>query len=468
MSQQIENNIDKRMERFRLLLDKSGFDYKQYQYDGVAWCINSELSGKKGGIIADEMGLGKTITMIGTMVCNFLKKTIIVLPPVLIQQWQKEIFRLTGHKCLVYYGSNKKLITNEALEKAIIVLTSYGSLLAKDCVLLKFYWGRAIFDEAHHLRNEKTKRFQTCLQLRAGVRWLVTGTPVQNKAADFKSLCRMANMSELGTNILRRTKSGVGINLPPLVANLCIIKWKSASEMLLSEEIHALLPNQSGVSSEKRKQLAEIWDDKGRSGGQLVAMVRAKQSCILPELMRKNIESFVKRGYISQKYLDGLNDSSKLDAVVKLLLERKDNGKGKIVFCHYRKEIDMLMQRLSSSGINKIVFYDGRNSGKKGLKLLTEPADVLLIQIQTGCEGLNLQEHFSEIYFVSPHWNPSVEDQAIARCYRIGQQQSVKVFKFEMAAFKKEMYEDITPITIETYINIKQDFKRQIGKEILE
>jgi SNF2 family DNA or RNA helicase len=466
MSDQFNLLVTQRMKRFQLLLDKSGFDYKQYQYDGVEWCIRNELSGKKGGFIADEMGLGKTITMIGTMFCNFLKKTIIVVPPVLIQQWQKEIFRVTGHSCLVYYGAQKKLITAEQLDKAVIVLTSYGSLLVKDCVLLRMCWSRAIFDEAHHLRNEKTKRFRTLLQLRAGVRWLVTGTPIQNKAADFSSLCRMANIqngSIISDYILRRKKSDVGINLPPLVANPRIIKWKSSSEMLLSEEIHALIPNQSGVSADKRKKLAETWGE----GGQLVAMVRAKQSCIMPELMRHNIESFIRKGYISEKYLDGLNGSSKLDAVVDLLLERKDNCKGKIVFCHYRKEIDMLLERLLNAGIKKIVCYDGRNSGKKGLKLLTEPADVLLIQIQTGCEGLNLQEHFSEIYFVSPHWNPSVEDQAVARCYRIGQQKSVNVFKFEMASFDKEWDQDVDPITIETYINGIQDFKRQIGKEIL-
>ena len=471
MSDQI---INQRMERFQLLLNKSGFEFKQYQYDGVEWCIRNEiLKGKKGGFIADEMGLGKTITMIGTMFCNFVKKTLIVVPPVLIQQWHKEILRVTGHDCLVYYGLNKKNITTEKLDHAVIVLTSYGTLLTKDCVLLQRYWNRVIYDEAHHLRNEKTKRFRICSSLRAQIRWLVTGTPVQNKAADFKSLCRLANIkndASISDFILRRKKSEVGINLPPLVAKPCIIKWNSQTEMKLSEEIHALMPNQSGVSSEKRKKLADTWGE----GGLLVAMVRAKQSCIMPDLMRNNIEAFIRQGYLSENYLDGLKGSSKLDAVVKLLVERKDNQKGKIVFCHYRKEIDMLMNRLLEEGIKKVVSYDGRNSGKKGLALLSEPADILLIQIQTGCEGLNLQEHFSEIYFVSPHWNPSVEDQAVARCYRIGQQKSVNVFKFEMSGFKKkkslELIEDgleeEDAITIETYINNVQDSKRQISNEI--
>ena len=46
--------------------------------------------------------------------------------------------------------------------------------------------------------------------------------------------------------------------------------------------------------------------------------------------------------------------------------------------------------------------------------------DVLIMQIMSGCEGLNLQE-YNQIYFTSPHWNPAVEDQAVARAHRIGQ-----------------------------------------------
>ena len=57
---------------------------------------------------------------------------------------------------------------------------------------------------------------------------------------------------------------------------------------------------------------------------------------------------------------------------------------------------------------------------------------ILILQIRAGCEGLNLQNEFSDVYFVSPNWNPTLEDQAIARCHRIGQQKEVSVFRFYM------------------------------------
>jgi SNF2 family DNA or RNA helicase len=168
-----------------------------------------------------------------------------------------------------------------------------------------------------------------------------------------------------------------------------------------------------------------------------------------------------------------------LDAVVKCIIERKDNGNGKIIFCHFRDEIDLIASRLIASGLKKVVTYDGRNSNtKKGLQLLTEAADAIILQIQTGCEGLNLQEHFSEIYFVSPHWNPCVEDQAVARCHRIGQQKPTYVFKFVMSGFEpredpnkannKEDEEDIEePITLERYVDKVQNTKREIINQII-
>ena len=149
------------------------------------------------------------------------------------------------------------------------------------------------------------------------------------------------------------------------------------------------------------------------------------------------------------------------------MLERKDNGKGKIVFCHFQNEIDAIADRLSAGGMIKIVTYDGRNSGGHNLAKLAEPADALVIQIQTGCEGLNLQKNFSEIYFVSPHWNPCVEDQAIARCHRIGQTRPVDVFKFEMRGFKKDVNaNELDPITLEKYVNKIQNIKRDISRQI--
>jgi superfamily II DNA or RNA helicase len=160
-------------------------------------------------------------------------------------------------------------------------------------------------------------------------------------------------------------------------------------------------------------------------------MIQAKQSCIYPRLAcRKSVPQMPP--------CEDENYSSKISKVVRTVLSRKDNGKRKIVFCHFRGEIDYIQARLVTAFPSLVVRYlDGRTKESERRQILAPDAaiDVLILQIQTCCEGLNLQQ-FSEVYFVSPDWNPSVEDQAIARCHRFGQTEPVVVFRFIMAPFK--------------------------------
>jgi SNF2 family DNA or RNA helicase len=499
------------IEKFTQLLEKAGYNLKQYQYEGTEWCVHKESEGI-GGIYADEMGLGKTFTMIATIFINFKRRTLIVLPPVLIEQWAQEIFKCTGHKPLIFHGQQKNEISQQQLEQAPIVLTTYSMLAPRHrcdpigkTQLHKIRWSRVIFDEAHHLRNIKTCRFKSCDAIVAQIRWLVTGTPIQNRRSDLFSLCKIVglrnsfytdpdNLEIIKTQyMLRRTKEQVGIMLPPVITSLETVQWKNINEKMLSEEIHSLLPNQTNVTT---NNISGHLADSMNSKGQLLAILKARQSCILPALIKIPSFNEVKtqgfnevgtQGFNEVKakgfeanveldedtdledeldedfdsYNEGASYSSKLDAVIDRILERKDNGNGKIIFCHFKDEIDFIAQRLRQGGLQKVITYDGRNS-KDGIKNLSDKADAIVIQIQTGCEGLNLQKNFSEIYFVSPHWNPSVEDQAVARCHRIGQTKPTNVFKFEMSGFDKddEQDEEHQPKTLESYVNKVQNDKR--------
>jgi len=467
------------MDRFQRFISHSNISFKQHQFDGVQWCVKNEtredllIRSIRGGFIADEMGLGKTIMAIGTCVVNLLPRTLIVLPSVLINQWYSEILRTTGHKTLVFHGPNKTKISLLELESAPFVITSYGiiSNLKRNvvvdlenvssfvCPLHNIVWDRVIFDEAHHLRN-KNRQFYGARNLKTGIRWLITGTPIQNKRADFYNLCRVIglpasfftsteNFDALSDNfILRRTKASANVILPALVVDNEIVPWKSEPERVLSQDIHLSL---------KAAQQAD----------KLKLFIRSRQICILPFMIREKLQQmnddFIVRGDHSGTVTQC---SSKMDSVVDTILSRKGNGCGKLVFCHFKEEIDTIIARLARNGMTNVSSLDGRTRQSLRHIKLAQKFEVLVLQIQTGCEGLNLQNDYSEVYFVSPHWNPAIEDQAVARCHRIGQSKPVHVFKFVMDSFDC-VVSDVPNLTLDQYVAMKQQSKRTISNTIL-
>jgi len=497
-SSTMDSVYEAKMALFQKYLDRTHMAHKEYQYEGVRWCLNNELRadppfGVRGGFLADEMGLGKTIMMIGTFLANYVLRTLVVVPPVLIDQWVVQIYRTTGHKPLVYHGPHKKTITLEKLRGAPVVITTYGAItLTKkqiasgDVTLLhKIAWSRAVFDEAHHLRNAQTTRHISAKKLQAKIRWLVSGTPVQNTEKDFYSLCSILrlpasfyvdpeNAKDLAERfVLKRTKATVGIQMPEVVVRKHMVKWNNPKEMELSEEIHAALAF-SRVAAEKSDKPAVHGFKKD---GILALMLRARQSCIYPKLMSARIVSMLLLGSQDADaavYKEAVGSTSKLDFAVQKILERKDNGCGKLIFCHFREEIDEIVRRLKAGGMTRVTTFDGRTTtGKRG-SVLNDKNDAIILQIQTGCEGLNLQENYSEIYFISPHWNPAIEDQAVARCHRIGQTKPVYVERFEMANFpcsSSSSSQDndldkeeglVETRTVDTYVSAVQDYKRSI------
>jgi SNF2 family DNA or RNA helicase len=476
----IAEEIGKATETFHNFLTRAGLQKKEYQTEGIQFCLKNELSPETlphqvcGGIVADEMGLGKTIMMIGLIVANFQKRTLIVLPVALVKQWEQQILKNTGHQALIFYGAEKKRITDQMLQDAPVVITTYGHMVRRSFApishkdvsnathaganirenrLYGLKWGRVIFDEAHHLKGRNTQIFKSVTSLRVDIRWFVTGTPIQNSIHDLYSLCALlgipsgyyADKDNIRTIVkhfvLKRTKQSVGLSLPPLTTKNIVVQWSNPAEMILSHSLHSgigclNIPGGPVVAESAALPDADTlaqdmsWFPEP-SPVKIGRMIQAKQSCIYPRLAcRKSVPQMPPR--------EDENYSSKISKVVRTILSRKDNGKRKIVFCHFRGEIDYIQARLTTAFPSLVVRYlDGRTKENERRQILAPDAavDVLILQIQTCCEGLNLQQ-FSEVYFVSPDWNPSIEDQAIARCHRFGQTEPVVVFRFVMAPFK--------------------------------
>lgn len=457
---------------FQEFLQHSKLDSKDYQRQGVEWCIEREKQVEqpvkqqycRGGILADEMGLGKTIVMIATIVCNFKMPTLIVLPNVLLEQWKQQIYLTTGHRAIVYHGQVKKILTAKQLQHMPIILTTYGTVLAdvrKDKKLQQVKWGRIICDEAHHLRNRRTKIAKVVGALHTQIMWLITGTPIQNHINDLFSLFDILKISNkvytdidklkniISTIVLKRTKKEVGINLPRLNISRIKTDWTNSKEQSLTEDIHDKL----SFSLLKQKPLDNYL--------RLSTMLCARMLCVYPKMATKYLHKLKSLGYIDDQNFEGLENNSKMDSVINKIIERKANGNRKIVFANFKSEIDYIKSSLLSNGLT-VESIDGRiGSKKKRQEILTRDIDVLILQIKTGNEGLNLQQ-YNEIYFVTPDWNPKVEEQAIARCHRLGQTKEVHVFRFVMDNFDL----DNKTMNIEMYSESVQENKNEIGGKV--
>ena len=464
---------------FRNFLENAGLDEKRHQIKGMEWCLRRELIPRTGintgGVIADEMGLGKTILALGLVVSNFVEHTLIVVPPALLQQWYDVCVKFLRAKPVVYHGPQKNTISSEKLNSAPIVLTTYGMIsevknrdgLFTTGKLHEVDWGRIIYDEAHHLRN-KSRKVSGALKLNAGIKWFLTGTPIQNKTKDVKnimtllgfSLNKQVSNAFLKKHILeftlRRTKSQVGIRLPPIEFHNIHVDWMDEKERQISEEVHEAIH----FTPVNRRNINRIMREM-TAIDMLPLLCRARQSCIHSGLFSN------KRSLFRVKEEEDVPfQSSKLDMVVCYIKNRIDKGNKKIVFCHFRGEIDYLMKELTERGIDAD-YLDGRKSKSDRDDILRRSPDVLILQIKTACEGLNLQQ-YQEIHFTSPNWNPAVEDQAIARCHRIGQTKPVDVFLYAMKPFSNDFrinkHGQAVPISwnIDMYCREIQNIKRDI------
>jgi len=440
---------------------------RNYQVEGVHWLERLRMM-FLNGILADDMGLGKTLQAIVAMT-QFRKEkskpALVVCPTSLLYNWKEEFSKFNPQlKVLVVDGVpsyRKKLI--ESLTEYDVVVTSY-SLLQKDVESYQDVgFTYMVLDEAQHIKNRGTRNARSVKQIAAEHKLILSGTPIENSLEELWSLFdflmpgflgaydrfvekyirvsgdeHMSNLQYLRKKvapfILRRMKADVLEDLPPVseIVYHCQLS-KTQQELYRS------------YAQSARDELVKLVARDGFDKVQihvLATLTRLKQICCHPAIFAKETPD------------EG--DSAKYDMLVELIQTLIEGGHKTVIFSQYTKMLQIMRRDFEQMGI-RFVYLDG--SSKNRLDIVNQfnadsTISVFLVSLKAGGTGLNLVGADTVIHY-DMWWNPAVENQATDRVYRLGQKQSVSVYKL------------VTLGTIEEKIVDMQSRKKGLVKKVV-
>ena len=422
---------------------------RPYQERGYAWMYRNLRLGF-GSIIADDMGLGKTLQVI-TLIDKLrrdgeLKKhhVLIVVPTGLISNWVQELQRFAPSvTAFVYHGPSRSL---ESFSHDVLI-TSYGVMRGDVDKLNSVKWRLMVIDEAQNIKNSTTGQATAARKIKAQNFIAMSGTPVENRLAEFWSIMDFVNKGFLGTRKQFETEYAKPIQLwgdadkaerfRSITAPFMMRRLKTDRNIIsdLPDKVEQndyapLTPAQAALyEGTLREGLAAIEGMDGtspqqlfkRQGMLLQMMLFLKQICNHPA-------QFLKTG----------GHEASLSGKAMMLLDLAESivqsGEKALIFTQFTEMGTLLQEMLEKRVGTRPMFYHGGCSLKERNAIVSRfqnnRADQLLIlSLKAAGTGLNLTAASHVIHY-DLWWNPAVEAQATDRAYRIGQNKNVQVHRF--------------------------------------
>ena len=440
-------------------------DLYPHQIEGVNWMLEREHSslGPKGGFLCDEMGLGKTAQLVTVIKRNKTGPTLVVVPKSIVTQWKNEIHKFAPELSVFVYDGIKRTRDASEFQRHDVTVCPY-SLLTEDTPLVhRIEWGRVILDEAHEIRNRRSKRFKSAMKIESTYRWVVTGTPVFNEVDDFVSLCAFIGIGRVDVQcnletirekfIIRRTKNkdsipechfeNVELEMYPEEKTLYAQAFSEAQEMIREMMKRA---KAHGNSTMYNMDILEQF-------------LRARQVMAWPQLY---IDGMAKK--LDEEMNAWTGRSKKMETLFESIAQHPDEKT--LIFCQFKGEMNYIQEKLTCP----VFRIDGTCSKERRESQLAEfnrapQNSVFLIQVKAGGQGLNIQ-CASRVYITSPSWNPGTELQAIGRCHRTGQKREVYVKKLIYKGDEK--YPSVDESIVALQVTKSMEYARVLGDERLK
>jgi SNF2 family DNA or RNA helicase len=437
-------------------------ELRPYQERGLAWLTFMDELGL-GALLADDMGLGKTITALALLVHERAVRddpgpTLAILPMSLVGNWQRETARFAPKlRVYVHHGTGRHRDDDlvNAVQRADLVLTTYGTALRDAEMLRRIEWARLVCDEAQALKNSGTRQARAVRSIPARSRLALTGTPVENHLTELWSIMEFANPGLLGPRQSFRERYAVPIEAQgderaaaalkratqPFILRRLKTDKSIIDDLPEKQEIKVfcnLTAEQASLYQatvdDMLARIAESKDDTERRGLVLATMAKLKQVCNHPAHLLKDGSRLPGR-------------SGKLERLEEICTEILDQGEKALVFTQYAEFGSMLQPYLESRLDRPVLWLHGGTSKKHRDELVehfqrdTEPS-IFLLSLKAAGTGLTLTAA-NHVIHVDRWWNPAVEDQATDRAFRIGQTKNVQVRKFICVGTMEERIDEM-------------------------
>ncbi len=370
---------------------------RHYQEFGAKYILHN-----KRILLGDEMGLGKTIQALAAI--NHLRQggkscSIVVCPLSVVANWKREVNKFSDINTYIFHGKDRDEAFEAWRENSGILITTFGHTRRMDKERIESL-DMLIVDEAHFVKNPAAKRSQSVYELSRQAEYAVymSGTPLENRLGEMKQL-----LSVLQPNVAEK----------------------------LSNELHLLEP------AKFKREIAPVYLRRNREDvlGELPELEVIEQWSDFSETEQRIYDDAVSSGNVMQMRRAawaGGNpaDSPKLEALVDICEEAKENGHKVLVFSFFRDVIDVVQKHLTGPAFPAIT-GDIPNADRQQIIddfTAAEPGAVMVSQIIAGGVGLNIQAA-NIIILCEPQWKPSTEEQAISRAYRMGQSRNVVVYR---------------------------------------
>lgn len=400
-----------------------------------------------GIILADEMGLGKTLQVLALLDLYLQSgKVLIVTPSALLLNWMLEInkFYPNRFKVLIVNGFKTQRERKLAdMKNYDIIITSYH-MLGFD---LEYYqqeqFSFCIIDEAQHIKNKKSKRARSVKHINARTKIAVSGTPLENNIAELWSIFDFIMPGFLGTAkqfqhdfeeplqgfdiekrkasltklhqictpfIIRRTKDTVYKELPPKIEQTIITELTEKQKTLYLSTLSSVRDHFQSILDENKFNNNRI--------DFLSALTKLRQITLHPALIYPELEKEDSEIY-----------SSKMTALLELIDEAVSSNHRVLVFSQFVSMLAIIKKELEKREF-EYLYIDGKTTDRIELteQFNNGTVPIFLISLRAGGIGLNLTGADTVILF-DPWWNPAVENQAIDRAHRIGQNKTVNIYR---------------------------------------